>query len=155
VTIHLKDLDIRSATREERDWTAELMAGSEPWITLGTTVEQCLRVCRDPEYLIFVGHHDGIPIGSIILHPRGLAGSPYIKSVAVAETQRSNGVGTQLIAFAENHFRNNSKHIFLCVSSFNRRAQAFYDRLGYTRVGEFNDYIKEGASEILFHKPLR
>ena len=155
MTIQVKDLDIRLATSEERNWTAELMAGSEPWITLGTTAEQCLNVCRDPDYITFVAHHDSFPSGSIILHPRGLAGSPYIKSVAVAEGHRSHGIGAQLIAFAENYFRNNSKHIFLCVSSFNLRAQSLYERLGYTRVGEFKDYITEGASEILFHKRLR
>ena len=155
MTIQVKDLDIRLATSEEQDWTAQLMAGSEPWITLGTTVEQCLLVCRDPAYLTFVAHHNSFPCGSIILHPRGLAGSPYVKSVVVAEGHRNHGVGAQLIAFAENHFRNNSKHIFLCVSSFNLRAQSLYERLGYTRVGEFKDYIMEGASEILFYKRLR
>lgn len=155
MTIQVKDLDIRLATSEERDWTAGLMSGSEPWITLGTTLEQCLLVCRDPSYLIFVAHQNAFPCGSILLHPRGLAGSPYLKSVAVTEGHRNQGIGAQLIAFAENHFRNNSKHIFLCVSSFNLRAQALYERLGYTRVGEFKDYIVEGASEILFHKRLR
>jgi len=34
-------------------------------------------------------------------------------------------------------------------------ARAFYERLGFRAVGEFQDYIIEGASEILMHKRLR
>jgi ribosomal protein S18 acetylase RimI-like enzyme len=47
-----------------------------------------------------------------------------------------------------------AKHMFLCVSSFNGRARRFYERRGYSQVGEFPDYIVEGASEILMHKRL-
>ena len=57
--------------------------------------------------------------------------------------------------FAEDLFRREARHIFLCVSSFNTRARAFYERLGFCAVGEFQDYIIEGASEILMHKRLR
>ncbi len=146
---------INGATSEERNWAAELLAGSEPWITLGTTLEQCRKVCWNPEYLVCIAHLNDIACGLIILHPSGLASSPYIKSVAVADAYRNLGVGSRMIAFAENHFRNNSKHIFLCVSSFNKLAGKFYEGLGYRRVGEFKDYVIDGADEILFHKSLR
>jgi ribosomal protein S18 acetylase RimI-like enzyme len=57
--------------------------------------------------------------------------------------------------FAEDLFRGESPHMFLCVSSFNLRARVFYERRGYRAVGEFQDYIIEGASEFLLHKRLR
>lgn len=155
VTINLKGLDIQLATSEERDWTAGLIAGSEPWIALGTSLEQCRKVCRHPEYLLFVAHFQGTCSGSIILHPLGLASSPYIKSVVVSDAFRGRGIGASLIAFAENYFRKDSKHIFLCASSFNTRARTFYERLGYNPVGEFKDYVIEGESEMLYHKRLR
>ena len=155
MTIHIKGLDIHPADNEERDWTADLMAVSEPWITLGTIREHCLKVCRDPEYRVFAAHLDGKWSGSIILHPRGLASSPYIKSVVVANASRSRGVGASMVAFAEDFFRKDSKHIFLCVSSFNTRARTFYERLGYHRVGEFNDYVIEGESEVLYYKRIQ
>ena len=155
MTIHLKGLDIQPANNEERDWTADLMAGSEPWITLGTTREHCLLVCWDPEYKVFAAHLDGKWNGSIILHSRGLASSPYIKSVVVANAFRNRGIGAAMMAFAEDFFRKDAKHIFLCVSSFNTSAKTFYERLGYHQVGEFNDYIIAGESEVLYHKRLR
>jgi ribosomal protein S18 acetylase RimI-like enzyme len=83
-----------------------------------------------------------------------VAGSPYIKSVAVYPEFRGKRIGASLLSFAEELFRGRSKYIFLCVSSFNRRAQKFYDMNGYKVVGELKDYIIDGASEILIHKRL-
>lgn len=145
---------IGPATREERDWCAALMAGSEPWITLGRDLDQCHARCGDPDYLLWVGRADQRPCGFILLHPRGLAGSPYIASVGVAEDFRGRGVGTLMVRRAEEYFSAVARHIFLCVSSFNPRAQRLYERLGYTRVGELPDYAIDGASEILMHKRL-
>ncbi len=146
---------ITRATTEELDWTAELLSGSEPWITLGISAEQCRDACRNPEYQVYVSHIDGEPCGAIVLHRRGVAGSPYVKSIAVAEEFRGRGVGSCLMDFAEDLFRGESPHMFLCVSSFNLRARVFYERRGYRAVGEFQDYIIEGASEFLLHKRLR
>jgi ribosomal protein S18 acetylase RimI-like enzyme len=146
---------IGPATDEERDWAAALMAGSEPWITLGASLEQCRRSSRDPEYLLYVARVHARPCGAVLLQRRGVASSPYIKSIAVAADYRSKGIGAALMEFAENLFRPEARHIFLCVSSFNTRARAFYERYGYSAVGEFKDFIIEGASEILMHKRLR
>jgi [ribosomal protein S18]-alanine N-acetyltransferase len=63
-------------------------------------------------------------------------------------------VGAFLLAACEQHFRPTSHHFFLCVSSFNARARAFYERHGYAKVGELPDYLIDGASEILMHKRL-
>jgi ribosomal protein S18 acetylase RimI-like enzyme len=148
-------LNIDTATTAEHEWAASLMTGSDPWIRLGTTREQCLNACRHPEHILLVAHDEGQPVGLIILHPHGLAGSPYIKSVCVSEKARSRGVGASLVEFAEKLFKKDSKHIFLCVSSFNKRAQLFYERMDYQQVGEFKDYIIPGESELLMHKLLR
>ena len=146
---------ITPAIEKERIWAAELISVSEPWITLGTTPEQCHKVCSDPEYLVYIAHVDGKPCGAMVLHPRGLASSPYLKSIVVESTYRNQGVGAALLEFAENYFRKTARHMFLCVSSFNKRAMAFYKRYGYKKVGEFKDYIIDGESEILLHKRLR
>ena len=71
----------------------------------------------------------------------------------LSATARSRGVGTRLMAFAEQRFAHR-RHVFLCVSSFNRRAQQFYRRLGYSLLAEFADYIVDGHSELLLHKKL-
>ena len=152
--IKKQSLQILSATHKERDWAAELFSSSEPWKTLGITYEIARATCYDAEYLVYVAHIEEKPCGVIILDPRGVAGAPYIKSVLVEKKYRSHGIGAALIAFAENLFSQKSPHIFLCVSSFNQMARSFYERLGYSIIGELKDHIKDGESEILMYKRI-
>ncbi len=148
-------MEISPAEEHEREWAARLMAASDPWVTLDVTIEECRRNCRDPRFQLYVARLEGEPCGMILLDRRGVAGSPYVKSIAVDPGRRGAGIGAALLRFAEDLFRPEAKHIFLCVSSFNDRARAFYERHGYKAVGVFEDYIIEGASEILMHKRLR
>ena len=147
-------LTIRNATDEDREWAARLMSRNDPWITLGRRLEQCQLACRRPDSIMFVAVDDGERCGFALLHERGVAGSPYLASIAVDEAWRGRGVGTDLLAWCEDHFRPRARHLFLCVSSFNPRARALYERLGYRQVGELPDYLIDGASEILMHKRL-
>jgi len=144
---------IEPAQISDLEWCARLMAGTEPWITLRQDLDTCRAKLSRPGNELFVAWDDERRLGFILLVPYGLAGSPYIVSIAVDEAARGRGVGSRLIAFAENHFAGR-RHIFLCVSSFNHRAQTLYGRLGYERVGEFPNYIVEGHSELLLHKRL-
>ena len=150
----MNNIDISPASEEERDWAAGLLSESEPWITLGRTLKQCLKTCHDPEYQIYVAHLDNKPVGFVILDPRGMASSPYIKSVAVSPEFRNRKLGAELLKFVENISQVHSSHMFLCVSSFNSRARTFYETHGYQAVGELKDYILEGVSEIIMHKRL-
>ena len=146
---------ITAATDDEREWAARLMAASEPWLTLGRGLDQCRSVFHLPGYLTFVGREGDRLCAFLLAQRRGVAGSPYIASIAVAPEFRGAGVGSQMMAFIEGIFRNDgARHIFLCVSSFNPRARALYLRLGYAQVGEFKDYVVPGESEILMHKRL-
>ena len=147
-------VSIAPAKGAEREWCARLMASSEPWTTLGRGLRQSRRVLQDRERDLFVAHARREPCGFIFVHPHGLAGSPYIATVAVAHSFRGLGIGTRLLRFAEQRYRRKARHIFLCVSSFNTRAASLYERLGYAVAGELRDYVVEGASEILMHKRL-
>ena len=80
---------------------------------------------------------------------------PNAASIAVVAAHQNQGIGKQLLKFAEDQYRGNSKHLFLCVSSFNKKAQHLYQEYGFRVVGEFKDYIVDGLSEILMHKRLR
>lgn len=146
-------LAITAAHPGDAEWCAHLMASSDPWVTLGRTYEDCLARCCHPEYTLLLARQTRECCGFILLHPRGVAGSPYIASVAVAPQFRGQSVGAALVAQAEIAFPG-ARHIFLCVSSFNLRARQLYERLGYRQVGKLEDYVLPGASEILMHKRL-
>ena len=148
-------LSIRAAARDDREWAAAMMAGSEPWITLGRTLDTCRLVCQNPDNLVLVAWEGRARVGFVILQRRGVAGSPYLATIAVEETARGRGIGSALLCFTEDYFRSEARHLFLCVSSFNRRARALYERHGYVQVGELPDYFIPGSSEILMLKRLR
>jgi ribosomal protein S18 acetylase RimI-like enzyme len=146
---------IETATLADREWAAETMAGSEPWITLGRGLEACRRVCLNFDYEVFVAKRGGQPLGFALTHRRGVVGSPYLATLAVGAPHRGLGIGTRLLQFVEDHFRPDAKHLFICVSSFNPRARQLYERVGYSPVGEIPDYFIDGESELLMHKRLR
>jgi ribosomal protein S18 acetylase RimI-like enzyme len=148
-------IHVEAATHDDREWAAHLMASCEPWITLGRTLEGCRAVCHHPEHLVFVGVAQGARVGFLILQRRGVVGSPYLATICVDERHRSRGIGRQLIAWTEEFFRPQARHLFLCVSSFNPRARALYEAVGFVKVGELPDYFIDGASEILMYKRLR
>ena len=149
----IRQFVIRRAREPDRQWCAQLMSSSEPWITLRRELRESRALLRRTGVELFVGREGRHRLGFILLHPYGLAGSPYVASLAVTAGARSRGVGTRLMAFAEQRFAHR-RHLFLWVSSFNRRAQQFYRRLGYSRVAEFADYIVDGHSELLMYKKL-
>ena len=150
----MERIEIHPADEKEKIMAAHLLAGSEPWITLRISLDQCIKNCNNPGFQVYMAYSDKQPAGVIIIDPRGVAGSPYIKSVAVYPEFRNKGIGAALLSFTEDLFRGTSKYLFLCVSSFNLRAQKFYEKHGYKVVGELKDYVIEGASEILIHKRL-
>jgi ribosomal-protein-alanine N-acetyltransferase len=150
----LTSLTITPAQAGDAEWCARLMASIDPWVTLGRKYEDCLVRCTHPEYTLLVARDSGERCGFILLHPRGVAGSPYIASVAVAPQYQGRSIGSELVAEAEHYFPG-ARHIFLCVSSFNTQARKLYERLGFQRVGELEDYVITGASEILMHKCLQ
>lgn len=146
--------EIKPATEEEREWATLLIVNSEPWTRIGSDLERCRKTLHEPEYPLYIAHSGGKPTGMILLHKRGFASSPYVRLLAVAPEFRSRGVGAALMQFAEELFKPEAKHLFLCVSSFNPRAKKFYERLGYQMIGEIEDYVVEGESEYMMHKRI-
>jgi len=145
---------ISAAGGDDGEWAARLMAASDPWITLGRGLDQCRAACQRTGFLLFVARVGEERCGFALVNPRGVAGSPYLAAIAAAPAWRSRGAGAALLDHCERHAALTSRHFFLCVSSFNTRARAFYSRHGYRQVGEFDDYIIEGASELLMYKRL-
>jgi len=154
---------IAAAAPDDYEWCARVMAGSDPWITLGRDLAECRAALARPGTELFVARAPAVgdiasadqprPSGFILVAPYGVAGSPYVASIAVAAEARGQGVGSELLRFAERHFAGR-EHLFLLVSSFNLRAQQLYRRHGYEFVGELKDYVVTGQSELILHKRL-
>jgi ribosomal protein S18 acetylase RimI-like enzyme len=130
---------------------AGFTAASEPWLTLGVTAERMFRGLTDPTREVHVAVVDHQIVGVLSLHLTGLLNG-YIQTIATHPDWRGRGLGTRIMRFAEERIFRQSPNVFLCVSGFNHRAQMFYERLGYQRVGEFPDFLVKGYSEILLRK---
>ena len=139
--------------RDEAAVCARMMASTDPWITLGRGFEECLRAIEDPSREVHVARsHDSVR-GFVILNLHGpFIG--YLQTICVAPDARGAGVGSSLLAFAEKRVFAISPNLFLCVSSFNQRAKALYERLGYETIGELKDYLVIGHSEWLMRKTI-
>lgn len=122
-------------------------------MTLGRTYDGALAILRDPVRENWVAFRGEEFAGFLILVLKGEF-KGYIQSVCVSKEMRDQGVGSKLMRFAEERIFSESPNVFLCVSSFNEGARRLYARLGYTVIGEFTDYWKRGASEILLRKTL-
>jgi len=141
----------------DAEWAANVMAESEPWITLGTGYERSLSLLSNDTRERYLARVAGVPAGFLVISMQG-AFVGYIQLVGVAATFRGQGVGKSLIEFAETRIFRESPNVFICVSDFNKDAQGFYAKLGYQRVGELKDFIIPGHSEILLRKttgPIR
>jgi ribosomal-protein-alanine N-acetyltransferase len=132
---------------------AQMMASSDPWLHFGRTFEQCLTRLLNPTGEVWVARADGVPQGFIILILQG-AFVGYIQIVCVAAEARGSGLGSRLVAFAEERIFREFPNVFLCVSSYNARARSLYERLGYKFVGELDDYLMRGESEFLMRKSV-
>jgi ribosomal protein S18 acetylase RimI-like enzyme len=141
----------RLADNREAEECARLMANTDPWITLGRGYDACARVIQDPTREVYVAENESGIAGFIVLCMVG-AFVGYIQTVLVAPDQQGQGIGSKLVAHAEERIFPESPNAFLCVSSFNSGARRLYERLGYRYVGELNDYIVRGHSELLFRK---
>jgi ribosomal-protein-alanine N-acetyltransferase len=143
----------RLASEEEARDCARMMSASEPWITLGRGYEESLALVSDPSREVYVALRESRVLGFLILNMAG-AFVGYVQTICVAAVERSRGIGSRLLRFAEERVFRESPNVFLCVSSFNPRARALYERLGYELIGELTDYLVSGHSEYLFRKSL-
>jgi ribosomal-protein-alanine N-acetyltransferase len=138
---------------EDVDWAARVMAGSEPWITLGRGYEASRALLNDTAKERYLARAGDERSGFLILNMAG-AFAGYIQTVCVSPEFRGRGVGTALMRFAEERVFRDSPNLFLCVSSFNQGARRLYERLGFVLVGELTDYLVAGHSEILMRKTI-
>jgi [ribosomal protein S18]-alanine N-acetyltransferase len=145
----VKIREIRSAAQAEK--CARLMAGLEPWTTLRRPLRECRRIFSDRTFERYYATVEGRLAGFLVIEMQGTF-CGYIKAVCIAPEFRGRGHGASLIRFAEQRIFTESPNVFLCVSSFNRRAQRWYCRRGFRVTGELKDYLIKGHSEILMRK---
>lgn len=151
-------MKIDAAVSDDCDALAEIVAELDflrkynPEIFNPQTVAQ--RAIANGETLVARDEQDK-PCGFIWFSTEGSLGrGGYIKFLAVSSEARGMGVGQMLMNEAEKEIAQRSLHAFLLTSHFNDRAQRFYERLGWSKVGELPDFAVDGICEFIYHKKL-
>ncbi len=102
-----------------------------------------------------VAEEDERIVGFVVYTVRGtFVHSGYVRSVAVAPGAQHRGVGARLMDAAEAAILRHGPNVFLLVSTWNTGARRFYERRGYRRIGEVEDYLRRGITEVVYRKTL-
>lgn len=99
-------------------------------------------------YLTFYGNgefllveRDGVPVGRLYLHQEGR--ELAIVDILLEYTQRGSGIGTALLAFAQQRaMALRCRSLRLSVLRDNHGAQRLYQRLGYVEDAEAHDELR-------------
>lgn len=130
---------------------ALMMSKTDPWITLGMNYEQCLKAFEGSCKEIYVVEAENIIAGFIILQTCGTF-SGYIQTICIDEEYRGIGLGKKLLKFCEDRVHEFSPNLFICVSSFNKGAIKLYYEFGFKLVGELENFVKNGFTELFLLK---
>jgi ribosomal-protein-alanine N-acetyltransferase len=130
----------------------EITALSEPWKSLREGIDFDRYVSLKQAFVCIIGRE---PAGFVVFTAEPVfARGGYLRAIGVAPERHGQGLGQRLMSFAETSTARRSPNLYLCVSSFNRKAQRFYKALGYTRVGAVPGLVTPGASEYIYWKRL-
>jgi ribosomal-protein-alanine N-acetyltransferase len=132
---------------------AQMMTQTDPWITLGLDYTQCLNAFDGSCKEIYVLKIDNEIAGFVILQLSGTF-KGYIQTICISEKHRGKGIGKKLLCFCEERVFKISPNLFICVSSFNKRAIKLYYDFGFKLVGELDNFVKQGFTELLLRKTI-
>jgi [ribosomal protein S18]-alanine N-acetyltransferase len=131
---------------------ARIMLGSEPFHTYGFSLKSCKRVVKDVKKAnLLLAKIKNEVVGFAIYETTFLNGY-YLKLIAIDPKKRGFGIGNKLMSALEKETYKKKSVLYLCVTDFNRRAQKFYKKRGYEKVGRLTNYAKRGIAEILLRK---
>ena len=128
-----------------------MMSQTDPWITLELDYNKCLKAFDGQCKEIYVVEAGKEIIGFVILQVCGsFAG--YIQTICIGSGYRGKGYGKKLLQFCEDRILKISPNVFICVSSFNKSALRLYKEFGFKVIGELDNFVKEGFTELLMRK---
>src|SRR5262245_60813422 len=120
-------LDIRQVTDHEvARACAAMMVATSPWTIFEATEDPPFALLTDPHRQTYASYDERGVSGFVILDLRG-ALNGYINILCVRADCRGHGLGSSLIAFAEEKIFAQSPNAFICASAFNSGARRLYE----------------------------
>jgi ribosomal protein S18 acetylase RimI-like enzyme len=132
---------------------AQMMSATDPWITLDMNYEQCFKAFDGECKEIYIIEKENVIAGFVILQTTGTF-SGYIQTICDGEAYRGMGLGKMLLRHCDKRVLQFSPNLFICVSSFNTGAIKLYYKFGFKLVGELDNFVKQGFTELLLRKTV-
>ncbi|MDY3319864.1 GNAT family N-acetyltransferase [Riemerella anatipestifer] len=86
------------------------------------------------------------------LYGRSIWGTLEIKTFAIKPENRNNGIGKKLLLEAEKEAKNRNCR-FISLDTFSFQAPAFYEKLGFEKIGTESDFPK-GFEKYYYRKKI-
>jgi len=144
-----------SLTRDAKDFDvcALMMSKTDPWITLEMNYEQCRTAFEGMCKEVYIVRVRETIAGFVVVQICGTF-SGYIQTICISNEFRGMGYGTKLLKYCEERILKFSPNVFICVSSFNKGAIKLYYQFGFKLIGELDNFVKEGFTELLLRKTV-
>jgi GNAT superfamily N-acetyltransferase len=145
----------RHLSSADAELLSENFALSDPWLTLGISATPLKHYfLREDSHLYrYAVRVDNDLAGIICLRYPWLRG-PYIELLGLIDSYRGQGIGTQLLNWAEAEARHQSNNLWLATSSFNHSALQFYQRHGFQQIATIEGLVHPNYDELLLRKRL-
>ena len=132
------------------------VASIDPWSQINYPASNLIAflTADDPALSRHALLIDDKPAGVIAIRSPWLHG-PYLQLLAILPPFQNQGFGVALLDWFETRAHPRNRWLWLCYSSFNKRAGAFYAGHGFEVVTALTELMSDGGDdEILMRKRI-
>lgn len=152
----MRNINFRKGRREDFSNLATIISNNRAWTCFGIDYEEGIRLFEEMEDEIYIAEEEGEFLALGTLRINGLANmGAYIRMLIVKEEFRGEGIGAKMIEYLNKIASQQVPNTFLICSVENKKAQKFYEKLGFKQVGIMKDLVINGHDEILYRKKFR
>lgn len=151
----MEQIAMRSGTHKDFSELAAIISSSQAWTCYGIDFAKAMKLFEQMQDNIYVAEINEKLVGFVTVRIDGVGNiGAYLRMIAVAQVFRGKGIGAQLIDYASRIATENIPNLFLICSVENIRAQSFYERNDFIRIGIIKDLVSVGHDEIFYRKRL-
>jgi ribosomal protein S18 acetylase RimI-like enzyme len=155
-THHLLNATLEPLTAASADKLGDALAAIPPWSTIGWPADRIARSLQRelPSVRRYEVLATGELAGVMTIQDPFLHG-PYLQLFAILPAFQGHKLGWNLLQWMEAEaLRAEARQLWLCVSTFNGRARALYERFGFEAVAVLDKLASDTSDELLMRKRL-
>lgn len=113
----------------------------------------------ETEEIWFTETKDGRPISIGYCAPEQLTEGTYnLYAIGVRSDVQSNGTGSRMMTFIENHLKKSGHRVLIVETSGTdefKLTRRFYQKLNYHKEAVIRDFWKDGDDKVIYWKKLK